>query len=206
MVDERAEALESRSFRCFGAAVVTAIVAMTILGLCAPWSVLWAVPVPPDSLGFIDSDVDLGSLAAVVALFLGGMIGGWFGWAILMQHRRPWPLGPRLSSERMTSRWPLRVAPFLVAYLFARMLMAPIRDATGLGFTPIDGYWIGLSTSVGYAIEGVLWISIYALVAIPAYLLTEAMLRAWYPNEAPVRVAASDTSAAAAWAPDDGTG
>jgi hypothetical protein len=127
----------------------------------------------------------------MLAITLGGMIGGGYGWAVLGQRRRPWPLGPRMQGERLVLRWQLRLIPELVAFWLPALASAPIREATGLAFKPVAGYWIELSAPIDWAIFGVLWLGLFSVACIPIHLLVEAMLSQWDPDEAPVRTASN---------------
>jgi hypothetical protein len=57
-----------------------------------------------------------------------------------------------------------------------------------LTFTPLDGHWVTVSAPADVAIDGVIWIAVFALTVIPAYLLMAELLAEWHPDEPPLRM------------------
>ena len=182
MVDDRAPNLRRRGLHCLAAALVTAIIAVTVAGLAAPWSVDVLVPLSSDIQEFYPSGIvevvtDPAVAGALCAVLVGALVVGWLGWAVVAQRRRPWPLGPRSSGSQSNGPWPLLGWPVFTALVIAGWLGDPFRELVGLAFTPIEGYWMELRAPIDLAIEIVLGLATYVTVAIPGYLLAKALQR-----------------------------
>jgi len=100
------------------AATVLAIVAVSAYGMLAPTS---SEVVTLDDSGISGiSGSDLGDVAWLLVIFLGAFSVGAIGWALVVERRRPWPLGPRRIENRPREWW--TVVP-LVGALFASSVL-----------------------------------------------------------------------------------
>jgi hypothetical protein len=131
VIDERAEALAQRGFACFGAGAIAAIIALAAWGTLAPWAVDWVElgsdgPIAHSGIFEVRAGIETLLGAAFLA---GGFVAGRWGWAIVVQRRRPWPLARRRADEQVTYRWPLVAVPYVTAYLAARLLQEPGRGS-----------------------------------------------------------------------------
>ena len=171
-------ALLRRDVGAVGAGFVLAIILTTAWGIACP--ITW-IHLPEASMVVVEDVDPLASAIVGVAAFIGGMLAGWWGWALLVERRRPWPFAPR--GPRLDARWQVTVPPLAAAIVSVNMLRRLVPD---------EAFVVGTGRSAWVQWGGTsLYGAIGTVVAVPLALAVSAAVLAFvvdwhlhrYPGE-----------------------
>jgi hypothetical protein len=125
---------------------VVTIIVMTTYALSAPVSISERTPVDPPSAAGFDWILPL--------LIVASVIGTWFAWVVLVEHRWPWPIGTGRDRQSDTA-W--TAIPLIAAWVVAQFVRSTWTPASGVYFRGENEPYLVVSTPVDLARDLVLF-------------------------------------------------
>ena len=133
-------------FRQISVVTIVTIIVMTAYALSAPVSVSERTPVDPPSAAGFDWKLPL--------LIVASVFGTWFAWVLVVERRRPWPIGKRRDRQPDTA-W--TAIPAIGAWVVAQFIRSSWTPASGVYFRGENEPYLVVSTPVDLARDLVLF-------------------------------------------------